>query len=334
MRARIASAGTRPLAAVVTGRNCFFRDASGRKSGIGGIFAMVPTPSTSEWLPWLVRVRFLVITFLVVIVLAVQQLTPNPLPVRTFVPLIILWYTLAILYAILQRWIPKARWHVHLQMVCDLALITGVVYSTGGHESYFASLYVLSILMASILFSRRGVFLVAGGSFVLLGSVIELMYYGILPKTSNTMPNGRALEFWLASNFFALFAVAYLGSLLAQTLRRKGFELEEKNEELKDLQAFNQDIIQSMRGGLLTTDVEGRILLLNRAGAEITGHGLGLVRGDNVGDLFPGFWPVETDQQGNPLAARKEIEFRTETGLTRFLGLSISPLRTGQNQAS
>lgn len=334
MRARIASAGTRPLSAVVTGRTCFFPDASGKKSGTGGIFAMVPTPSTSEWLPWLVRVRFLVITFLVVIVLAVQQLTPNPLPVRIFVPLVILWYTLAILYAILQRWIPTARWHVHLQMVCDLALITGVVYSTGGHESYFASLYVLAILMASILFSRRGVFLVAGGSFVLLGSVIELMYYGILPKTSNTMPNGRALEFWLASNFFALFAVAYLGSLLAQTLRRKGFELEEKNEELKDLQAFNQDIIQSMRGGLLTTDVKGRILLLNRAGAEITGHGLGLVRGDNVGDLFPGFWPVETDQQGNPLAARKEIEFRTETGLTRFLGLSISPLRTGQNQAS
>ena len=59
-----------------------------------------------------------------------------------------------------------------------------------------------------------------------------------------------------ASNFFAFFAVAYLGSLLAQTIRKKGVELEEKSEELKDLQAFNQDIIESMRGGLLTTDLE------------------------------------------------------------------------------
>jgi two-component system, NtrC family, sensor histidine kinase PilS len=301
---------------------------------LAGVSVMLPTPSTSEWLPWLGRVRFLVVTFLVLIVLAVQQLTPNPLPVRLFVPLIILWYTLAILHVILLRWMPAAHWHAPLQTACDLALITGVVYSTGGHESYFSSLYILTILMASVLFSRRGVFLVAGASFVLLGSVIELTYYGLMPKTSNSMPNGRALEFWLATNFFALFAVAYLGSLLAQTLRKKGFELEEKNEELKDLQAFNQDIIESMRGGLLTTDSKGRILLLNRAGAEITGHGLGLVRGDSVEERFPGFWPVETDKQGNPIAARKEIEFRTESGTTRFLGLSISPLRTGQNETS
>ena len=124
------------------------------------------------------------------------------------------------------------------------------------------------------------------------------------------------------------------GSLLAQTIRKKGVELEEKSEELKDLQAFNQDIIESMRGGLLTTDLEGRILLMNRAGAEITGQGFGLLRGEKVADVFPGFWPVENDEQGTPLALRKEIEFRTASGATRFLGLSISPLRTGQNEAS
>ena len=292
---------------------------------------MGSTPSISEWLPWLGRVRFLVITFLLAIVLAVHQLTPIPLPARAFVPLIILWYTLAVIYVVLQRWMPQARWHASLQTVCDLAMITGVVYSTGGHESYFASLYVLAVLMASVMFSRRGVFLVAGASFVLLGSVIELTYYGWMPRTANTMPSGRALEFWLVANLFALFAVAYLGSVLAQSLRRKGVELQEKSAELKDLQAFNQDIIESMRGGLLTTDLEGRVLLLNRAGAEITGQGLAIRRGEQVQEVFPGFWPVETDPQGNPLASRKEIEFRTPSGAARFLGLSISPLRTGQN---
>jgi two-component system sensor histidine kinase PilS (NtrC family) len=140
------------------------------------------------------------------------------------------------------------------------------------------------------------------------------------------------LDSWLASNFFAFFAVAYLGSLLAQTLRKKGVELEAKSEELKDLQTFNQDIIESMRGGLLTTDMEGRILVMNRAGAEITGSGLGLHRGEKIADIIPGFWPVEHDAQGNPLAARKEIEYKTADGVTRFLGLSISPLRTAQNQ--
>src|SRR5277367_1951068 len=291
-------------------------------------------PSGSEWVPWLGRVRFLVITFLVGVVVAVHQLAPVALPVRAFVSLIVFWYTLATVYVILHRWMPEARWHPHLQVVCDLVIVTGVVYVTGGQDSYFLSLYLLVILMSSVLFSRRGAFLVAGGSFVLLGTVIELMFYGVIARTSNSAPAARALEFWLASNLFAFFAVAYLGSLLSQTLRTKGVELAEKSEELKDLQAFNQDIIESMRGGLLTTDLEGRILLMNRAGAEIAGLGFGLLRGEQVQTVLPGFWPVELDEQGNPSASRKEIEFRTPDGSTRFVGLSISPLRMTQNQTS
>jgi two-component system sensor histidine kinase PilS (NtrC family) len=293
---------------------------------------MKSTPNVSEWLSWLGRVRFLAITFLVGIVVAARHLTPMPVPVRSFVQLIALWYTLAIFYVILRRWVPQARWHAPLQIACDLLLVTGVVYSTGMQDSYFVSLYLLAILMASVLFSRRGVFLVAGFSFVLLGGALELILYGALPRTASSTPTLRLLDSWLASNLFAFFAVAYLGSLLAQTLRKKGVELEAKSEELKDLQTFNQDIIESMRGGLLTTDMEGRILVMNRAGAEITGSGFGLHRGEKIADIFPGFWPVERDEQGNPLAARKEIEYKTAEGNSRFLGLSISPLRTAQNQ--
>jgi two-component system sensor histidine kinase PilS (NtrC family) len=292
------------------------------------------TPSMNEWLPWLSRVRFLIITFLLAIVIAVRQWTPIPLPVRTLILLAAFWYALATIYLVLQRSVPGGRWHAPLQIALDLAIITGVVYASGAHDSYFISLYVLVILMASILFSRRGTFLVAGFSFVLLGCIVELTYYGVLPRTSISTPSERALESWLGSNLFAFLAVAYLGSLLAQTIHKKGVELEEKSEALKDLQAFNRDIIESMRGGLLTTDLEGRILLINRSGAEITGHDLGVLHGEKVADVFPDFWPVEIDETGNPLALRKEIEFSTPAGLTRFLGLSISPLRTGQNQAS
>jgi two-component system, NtrC family, sensor histidine kinase PilS len=293
---------------------------------------MKSATSVSEWLPWLGRVRFLAITFLLGIVVAARQLTPDSISVRSFVPLVALWYMLAIVYVILQRWTPQARVHAPLQIICDLLIITGVVYTTGAQDSYFISLYLLAILMASVLFSRRGVFLVAGASFALLAGVIELAHYGLLPRTANSAPVQTALDSWLASNLFAFIAVAYLGSLLAQTLRKKGVELEEKSEELKDLRAFNQDIIESMRGGLLTADLEGRILVMNRAGIEIMGLESIPPRGHKVQDVFPGFWPVETDGQGSPLAARKEIEFRTTAGNIRFLGLSISTLRTSQNQ--
>ena len=287
--------------------------------------------NAAEWLPWMIRVRFLVITFLLAII-AIGQLVEIPLRLRTVLPLIALWYTLAAAYVVLRRWMPKAGWHAVLQVLGDLLVVTAVVYVTGGQDSYFISLYVLVILMASILFSRRAVFAVAGASFVLLGCTVELMFYAVIARTSASTPTLRGMESWLGSNLFAFFAVAYLGGLLAQTLRRKGLELAEKSEELKDLQTFNQDIIESMRGGLLTTDLQGQILLINRAGAEITGYGLGLLRGQNVAGVLPGFWPVETDESGNPTALRKEIECLTPAGAIRFLGLSISPLRTGENQ--
>jgi two-component system sensor histidine kinase PilS (NtrC family) len=292
------------------------------------------TPTISEWLPWLGRVRFLIITFLVMVVVAVRQLTPIQLPLHTLVPLVFLWYTLAIIYLILHRWLPQARWQAPLQMTLDLVIITGVVYATGAQDSDFISLYLLAILMGSILFSGRGAFLVAGGSFVLLALIVELPYYGLLSRTANSMPAPRALESWLGVNLCAFLAVAYLTGFLTRTIRKKGVELEEKSEELKDLQAFNQNIIESMRGGLLTTDLDGRILLLNRAGAEITGQGFGILRGEKVSDHFPGFWPVEMDEYGNPRALRKEIEFHTPTSPNLFLGISISLLRSGQDQVS
>ena len=286
----------------------------------------------NEWLPWLGRVRFLMITFLVAVVVAVRQLTPLPLPARVLVPLVVLWYTLAIFYLILQRWLPQARWQAPLQMALDITIITGVVYATGTQDSYFIPLYLLAVLMGSVLFSRRGAFLVAGASFVLLGCVTDLAYYGMIPRTAASLPAMRTLQYWLATNLFAFLATAYLGSLLSQTIRRKGAQLEEKSAELKDLQAFTHDIIESMRGGLLTIDAQGRVLLVNRAGAEMMGQKAGLLRGANVADVFPGFWPVETDEEGNPLAMRREIEFQTSAGTTRFLGLSVSPLRTSQKE--
>jgi two-component system, NtrC family, sensor histidine kinase PilS len=292
------------------------------------------TPSTTEWLPWLGRVRFLAIAFVLAIAIALRELTPIPPPTRAFLPLIMFWTMLAAVCMLLQKRLPEARAHAPVQIILDLSIITGVVYTTGAQDSYFTSLYLLAILMGTILFSRRGAILVAGSSFVMLSFMVELAYYDKIPPTATSLPAVRALESWLVVNLFAFLAVAYLGTLLAQTVHEKGAELEEKREALKDLQAFNQDIIESMRGGLLTTDVDGDILLVNRAGAEITGHGFGLLRGEPVADVFPGFWPVEIDDGGSPLALRKEVEYYTPEGLKRFLGVSISPLRTGQNQTT
>src|SRR3989441_6043533 len=284
------------------------------------------------WLQWLTRVRFLLITFLLGIVLVLRDFTQLFVPTKYFLPLIVLWYTLAIFYVILLRWIPGARWHAPLEMVCDVLMVTGLVYITGSHESYFISLYLLAIIVASILFSPKGTFLVAGFSFVLLGTLVELTYYEKIPRTAVAMPSVKMLQIWVFSNLFGFLTVAYLSSLLAQSLRRKGVELEEKSEELQDLQAFNEDIIHSMRGGLITTDLAGRILLLNRTGEEILGHRFSDLRGKSLKELNDDFWLPGHYANAERLSLRKEIDFRTPSGDVRYLGISISPLRSRDSQ--
>jgi two-component system sensor histidine kinase PilS (NtrC family) len=292
------------------------------------------TQNVAAWLGWLSRVRFFLITLLLALVLVLGKTSQLAVSARFFIPLIILWYTLAIVYTILMRWMPLASWHGPVQMVFDLLLVTCLIYLTGTQDSYFIWLYPLAIIVASILFSREATFIVAGLSFVLLGGLSELIYYNILPRMQVEVPSGRQLQTWIFSNLFYFMAVAYLSSLLAQSLRRQGAELEVKRGELQDLQAFNEDIIHSMRGGLLTTDLDGRILLLNRTGEEITGCKFRDVRGSLLQYVWPAFWlPGDAEEDGK-LPQRREIEFLTPEGQQRFIGISVSPLRTGERRTT
>jgi two-component system sensor histidine kinase PilS (NtrC family) len=306
-------------------------DAGSSASGSEPAYGLAPqtAPNTEEWLGWLTRVRFLLITLLLGLVVVLTQYTELIVPVRYFVPLIVLWYTLAFCYVILLRWVPLARWHAPLEIVCDVLMVTGLVYVTGGHESYFISLYLLEIIVASILFSRRATFVVAAMSFAFLGLLVGLVYYGILPRTAVDMPHAKTLFTWMFTNLLAFVAVAYLSSLLSQSLRRQSAELEAKRGELQDLQAFNEDIIHSMRGGLITTDLHGRIMLLNRTAQEITGLRFDQIRGKPLSGFLPGVWQAAQETEDSA-AQRREVEFSRADGQRHFLGYSVSLLRTGE----
>lgn len=295
---------------------------------------MESTQNTSEWLGWLSRVRFLIITFILVVSVFLSINGLVHFSATVFGTLIATWYFLSFLYAILAKWAPDARWQAPLEMVCDLLMITALVYITGGNESHFISLYLLAIIVASIIFSNRGPFLTAALSFILLSGTVELSFYGKLPRTAQSAPSAHELQTWVFSNLAAFMAVAYLSSRLAQTLRRKGVELEQKSGELQDLQAFNENIINSMRGGLLTTDVDGKILLLNRTGEEITGFRFTDVRSQILPKLWPLFWMPGDGHLDVSRIPRTEIDFQTGDGNHRVLGVSVSPLRTREGSSS
>ena len=292
------------------------------------------TSTNREWLDLLARVRLLTIT----LILAIGVVWPQSLLVsgnsRAFLPLVVCWITLGILYLILLRWLPNARWHGAMQVGSDLVMVSLLVYTTGLHESNFISLYLLIIIVGSILFSRGTSFAVAGACAAFLGSLTALAYTGTIARPYVSLPTVESLRIWFLSNLLGFLAIAYLAGLLAQSLRRKGMELEEKREELLDLQDFTEDIIHSMRGGLLTTDLDGRILLLNRTGEEILGCRFADVRGRRLQDINEEFWIPGSHQAAGKPSVRKEIDFRTIGGEQRYIGISVSPLRSRDSERS
>ena len=296
--------------------------------------AMDQSFATREWLEWLTRVRLLTITLILTVGVVWPQYVPGVGTNRFFLPLIIFWLTLGILHLILLRWLSQAHWHGGLQIAGDVVMISLLVYSTGLQESYFISLYLLVIIVASILFSRRIAFLTAAICVLLLAAMTVMAYTGKIPRTFASLPTPESLRTWLVMNLLGFLAVAYLASLLSQSLRSKGRELEEKREELLSLQDFTEDIIHSMRGGLITTDLAGRILLLNRTGEEILGHRFSDLRGKSLKELNDDFWLPGHYANAERLSLRKEIDFRTPSGDVRYLGISISPLRSRDAERS
>ncbi|MGH9817997.1 MAG: hypothetical protein ACRD6I_18175, partial [Candidatus Acidiferrales bacterium] len=73
-----------------------------------------------EWLMWLARVRLLLITLLLAMVVALREFNQLEVPTRYFVPLILLWYTLAVTFLIVTKMTPEARWNPPLVMIVDL----------------------------------------------------------------------------------------------------------------------------------------------------------------------------------------------------------------------
>jgi len=89
-----------------------------------------------------------------------------------------------------------------------------------------------------------------------------------------------------------------------------------------------------MRGGLVTTDMEGRVVLLNRTGEEILGRTFAELRGRDLREVSAEFWQHEISTLPEKLSLRREIEVRIPGGQRRYLGISVSPLRTRDTQRS
>jgi two-component system sensor histidine kinase PilS (NtrC family) len=273
------------------------------------------------WLEWLVKVRIIIVTIVFAIELAIVTLTATNVNRQLFVLVIFAWYAVAALHLFRstycrQTWKTQAK----LQVTTDLVFTTAVIYTTGGIDTSFAFLYPLIIIVASMVLSETWAYLTAGVSFVLLGGTLELSHFELIHSYSSTRSDLRSLQLVIFINLFAYISVAYLASKLANRIRQVDVALMDKSYELENLQVLHEIIVNSISGGLITTDLEGAIKLANPAAQNLLERAEEDLAGVRVQDIFSDRLPIAN-------APRNEVRARTPGGAQKLFGIGCSALQ-------
>lgn len=280
--------------------------------------------------------RVIILTLLLVITFVFQIYEERyffiPLT-NNFYYFISLFYLATIFYSLLLKKITDLRRFAFVQIAFDQLFITGLIYFTGGKESFFPIVYIFSIIGSSIIFYTRGAFLSASLSTLLYGFLLLLQQY----QWINPLGQPPATTYEMSQVFYSLviymatfYIVAFLSSYISEDLKRKKTELIQKQADYNQLENFNRNIIRSLDSGLLTIDLNGKINFFNPMAEKILNLD-GTVTGEvSIYDLFPTLHGVvdEIRKKGESSFhyERYEMVFQDRKGRKVHLGFSTSPL--------
>src|SRR5215470_4097365 len=284
----------------------------------------------------LIAVRVVVGTVLLGSAILVQLSRPGSFLVDPFFFLIGLTYALSVIYLGWLRFVDLYPWIADAQLGADAILVSAFIEVTGGITSYFSSLYLLPIMAASTVRFRRGALQVATLSTILYLALVTAQYLEpatLFPESWRALgplelPRQRFAQYTVAINLFGFFAVALLSGSLAENLRSAGARLEHASNQIADLRAFNQYVIDSMLSGLVTADMAGRILTFNRAASSITGLPSGQVIGRDVTEVlqFPAHFTGRLQTLGTTRSQRVDHQYRSPDGRLLEIGFTVTTL--------
>lgn len=281
---------------------------------------------------WLMGWRVILVTLLLGLSLAFQVTKGER--VETFYALIVFTYAITIIYTLICRQLTDAEILVQfawVQIVVDFLLETLLIARTGGIESPFAVLYVISVTVASLVPRRRVGLLTASLCIILFGILTNAQLYGLtevwgwLPHTRLSAPE-TLQAFGVYS--LAFLVVGFLSGALADQLGRADHSLREKEQGLSRLQAFHENIVRSISSGVFTTDAKGQITSFNPAAQEATGYNLEQVRARPWREVF-NWHPSEPDNTrlwDMSSHMRCEVECTRADGNRLILGMTLAPL--------
>jgi two-component system, NtrC family, sensor histidine kinase PilS len=284
----------------------------------------------------LIAVRVIVVTTLLLAALIIQYTVREILPISYIYLIAGLTYILTLAYIGIARVISSRRANLMIQIAGDLVVETLLVYFTGGLDSPFSFMYLVSIITASMMLYRRGGLMAASGAVILYGGLGDLMYYGIIPLPEQTWfaPTSwtsSRLYFNMATNFAGFYATALLVSIISEKLQKTFEELDANRQNLAELRALNQNVVESIPSGLITLTSYGTAAFINPAGCDILEAEPHAILGRHITEI--GFatrdqWNEIRDQLAHGELVRREHDSFDVAGEPRSIGYALTPLYT------
>jgi two-component system, NtrC family, sensor histidine kinase PilS len=292
-------------------------------------------------LKWLTGLRLLLASALLGSAFVLDQGERLPFPTGPLYGLLALTFGLSLLYALALRVQRHLMPQALVQLALDLGLVSLLVHFTGGLDSAFPFVYIFVIFGGANFLERRGSLLVAALSAGLYASLVAAEWTRIIQSVAFTgglaplRPAGYAV-YQVLIHTVAFLAVAILSSHLADRLRQTGQELERRGLDLRNLQSLHQAIVANISSGLLTLDLEGRVIALNAAGERITGYTFESLRDRHWQDSPFASCPTLAEFFAHPAtppaAPATELYVERRDGRAIPVGIACSPLRADDGQ--
>ena len=280
---------------------------------------------------WFLSIRFTLFVFLLVIVIFLLGA-----PEHLLIPFII--YSLCTLFCLSLLLFEKKvsseglfKSVVAIQVVLEMLIEAGIIYTAKEPDSPFALLFILTIISSTFLYQLVGSFVIASLVSVTYAAstlVTNGMEFSSLLNHQNLRTLWEALrdpEIFPYRSFLyvcAFYLVALVSGYLTQSLRARKKELINASERLDQMRTDTDDILQHMRSGLITIDTAGRIIYFNKTAEEILGFSSSEIRGRDCVEVLGRKMPELTDKLTAILKSR-QAELRGEIWIAQSSGRRI-----------
>ncbi len=243
---------------------------------------------------------------------------------------------LTIVYFLLVRLDDHLQLQVRIQFALDALLITWLVWRTGDLSSPYIMLYIVLISVSSLYLRPFATLMMSFACLLCLAMLVTLTSLSVI-ESLGTIHAASKIAQSISFNAVAFLVVGMLASKLSERMS-SGDQLREATRSLAKLRALHERIIESIRSGLITTDLEGNIFTFNAAAAEITGFSAGQLRGQPISSLFGDITgPIEQSLGASVTGEqvpRFEASLLSPEGFAIRIGYNISPLLSEANEAT